>query len=122
MSCDIGSGCRYFFSVISVLYKIESGLSLAEVGNQCLLFQQVLATAFDNQLGGRDFDELLADYMTEEFKKKYKVDAKSNAKAYTRLTQECERLKKLMSANVQPIPLNIECFMDDKDVHGALDR
>uniref|UniRef100_A0A0B6ZQN1 Uncharacterized protein n=1 Tax=Arion vulgaris TaxID=1028688 RepID=A0A0B6ZQN1_9EUPU len=83
---------------------------------------KVLATSFDNHLGGRDFDDILADYMTDEFKKKYKVDAKSNPKAYTRLVQECERLKKLMSANVQPIPLSIECFMDDKDVHGSLDR
>ncbi|CAG5129903.1 unnamed protein product, partial [Candidula unifasciata] len=83
---------------------------------------KVLATSFDSQLGGREFDELLADYMAEEFKKKYKVDAASNPKAYTRLLQECERLKKLMSANIQPIPLNIECFMDDKDVHGAVDR
>ncbi|CAL1530890.1 unnamed protein product [Lymnaea stagnalis] len=83
---------------------------------------KVLATSYDAQLGGKDLDELIVDYMTEEFKKSYKVDPKSNAKAYIRLTQECEKLKKLMSANVQPIPLNIECFMDDKDVHGSMDR
>ncbi|XP_005102694.1 heat shock 70 kDa protein 4 [Aplysia californica] len=83
---------------------------------------KVLATSFDYQLGGRDFDELLASHMTEEFKKKYKVDAKTRPKAYIRLTQECEKLKKLMSANVQPIPLNIECFMDDKDVTASMDR
>ncbi|XP_059174852.1 heat shock 70 kDa protein 4-like [Physella acuta] len=83
---------------------------------------KVLATSFDHAVGGKDLDELIVDYMSEEFKKKYKVDPKSKAKAYIRLTQECEKLKKLMSANVQPIPLNIECFMDDKDVHGSMDR
>ena len=35
---------------------------------------------------------------------------------------ECEKLKKLMSANSTPIPLNIECFMDDKDVRGKMKR
>ena len=35
---------------------------------------------------------------------------------------ECEKMKKLMSANSTPIPLNIECFMDDKDVQGKLKR
>ena len=60
--------------------------------------------------------------MTEHFKKTYKVDAKTKPKAYIRLTQECEKLKKLMSANIQPIPLSIECFMDDKDVKGVMKR
>ncbi|KAK0043028.1 heat shock 70 kDa protein 4 [Biomphalaria pfeifferi] len=83
---------------------------------------KVLATAFDNQLGGRDLDELIVNYMCEEFKKHYKIDPKTKAKAYIRLAQECEKLKKLMSANVQPIPLNIECFMEDKDVHSSMDR
>lgn len=87
-----------------------------------MFLTQVLATSFDHTVGGKDLDELIVDYMSEEFKKKYKVDPKSKAKAYIRLTQECEKLKKLMSANVQPIPLNIECFMDDKDVHGSMDR
>ncbi|GFR98876.1 heat shock protein 105 kDa [Elysia marginata] len=82
---------------------------------------KMLATAFD-RIGGRDFDELIVNHMIEEFKKKYKVDASSKPKAYIRLTQECEKLRKLMSANVQPIPLNIECFMDDKDVHASMKR
>ncbi|RUS79272.1 hypothetical protein EGW08_012959 [Elysia chlorotica] len=82
---------------------------------------KMLATAHDH-IGGRDFDELIVNHMIEEFKKKYKVDASSKPKAYIRLTQECEKLRKLMSANVQPIPLNIECFLDDKDVHASMKR
>ena len=81
----------------------------------------MLATAYDH-VGGRDLDELIVNHMTEEFKKKYKVDASSKPKAYIRLTQECEKLRKLMSANIQPIPLNIECFMEDKDVHSSMKR
>ncbi len=52
----------------------------------------------------------------------FQVDAHKNPKAYVRLTTECEKLKKLMSANSTAIPLNIECFMDDKDVSGKMKR
>ena len=85
-------------------------------------FSQVLATNFDPCLGGRDFDKVLSDHFSQEFKERYKVDASKNMKARLRLETECEKLKKLMSANTQAIPVNIECFMDDKDVTGRMDR
>jgi len=33
-----------------------------------------------------------------------------------------KKAKKLMSSNVQPIPISLECFIDDKDVHGKIQR
>ncbi|TSQ35285.1 Heat shock 70 kDa protein 4 [Bagarius yarrelli] len=83
---------------------------------------KVLATAFDAQLGGKDFDEVLVNHFCEEFGKKYKLDVKSRPRALVRLFQECEKLKKLMSANSSDLPLNIECFMNDIDVSGHLNR
>ncbi|KAK3099409.1 hypothetical protein FSP39_004026 [Pinctada imbricata] len=83
---------------------------------------KVLAVASDLNLGGRDFDKVLVDYFANDFKTRYKVDAKSKIKPLVRLAQECEKLKKLMSANSTTIPLNIECFMEDKDVTGKMDR
>ncbi|MBN3271931.1 HSP74 protein, partial [Polyodon spathula] len=83
---------------------------------------KVLATAFDPHLGGKDFDEVLVDHFCVEFGKKYKLDVKSKIKALLRLYQECEKLKKLMSANSSDLPLNIECFMNDIDVSGKLNR
>ncbi|NXD25499.1 HSP74 protein, partial [Spelaeornis formosus] len=83
---------------------------------------QVLATAFDTTLGGRKFDEVLVEYFCEEFGKKYKLDIKSKIRALLRLYQECERLKKLMSANASDLPMNIECFMNDIDVSGTMNR
>lgn len=82
----------------------------------------MLATAYDTALGGRDIDLTIASHFTEAFKQRYKVDAKSKPKPFVRLLQECEKLKKLMSANSTKIPLNIECFMDDKDVTGDMTR
>ncbi|XP_038648337.1 heat shock 70 kDa protein 4L isoform X2 [Scyliorhinus canicula] len=83
---------------------------------------KVLGTAFDPYLGGRNFDEILVDHFCEEFKTKYKLNVKSNGRALLRLHQECEKLKKLMSANASDLPMNIECFMNDIDVSGRMNR
>ncbi|XP_061690581.1 heat shock 70 kDa protein 4b [Syngnathoides biaculeatus] len=83
---------------------------------------KVLATACDPELGGKDFDEVLVKYFCEEFGKKYKLDVKSKPRALVRLYMECEKLKKLMSANSSDLPLNIECFMNEIDVTGKLNR
>ncbi|XP_076024415.1 heat shock 70 kDa protein 4a [Genypterus blacodes] len=83
---------------------------------------KILATAFDSELGGKDFDEVLVNHFCEEFGKKYKLDVRSKPRALVRLYQECEKLKKLMSANSSDLPLNIECFMNDIDVTGKLNR
>uniref|UniRef100_A0A3Q3E5G8 Heat shock protein 4 like n=1 Tax=Labrus bergylta TaxID=56723 RepID=A0A3Q3E5G8_9LABR len=83
---------------------------------------KVLATAFDPYLGGRNFDEALVDYFCEEFKVKYKLNVRENPRALLRLHQECEKLKKLMSANSSDLPLNIECFMNDIDVTSRMNR
>uniref|UniRef100_A0A3P9H8I6 Heat shock 70 kDa protein 4-like n=1 Tax=Oryzias latipes TaxID=8090 RepID=A0A3P9H8I6_ORYLA len=83
---------------------------------------KILATAFDSDLGGKDFDDILANHFCEEFAKKYKLDVRSKPRALVRLYQECEKLKKLMSANSSDLPLNIECFMNDIDVSSKLNR
>lgn len=83
---------------------------------------KVLGTAFDPFLGGRNFDGKLVDYFCAEIKAKYKLDPKSKVRALLRLYQECEKLKKLMSSNSTDIPLNIECFMNDTDVSGKMNR
>ncbi|CAJ0954227.1 unnamed protein product [Ranitomeya imitator] len=83
---------------------------------------KVLATAFDPVVGGRKFDDVLVNYFCEEFGKKYKLDIKSKIRPLLRLAQECEKLKKLMSANASELPLNIECFMNDIDVSGSMNR
>lgn len=65
---------------------------------------------------------MLVKYFCEEFAQKYKLDVRSKPRALVRLYQECEKLKKLMSANSSDLPLNIECFMNDIDVSSKLNR
>lgn len=103
---------------------VDMGHSSLQVSACAFLKGQlkVLATVADPDLGGRNFDEVLRDHFIVEFKKKYKLDVASNLKAGIRLIRECEKLKKLMSANSQDIPMNIECLMEDTDVTGKMKR
>ncbi|KAI8050255.1 heat shock protein 70 family [Syncephalis plumigaleata] len=81
----------------------------------------VKGTAFDIHLGGRYFDEVLCDHLSEQFKEKYKIDVKSNKKALLRLRTACEKLKKVLSANSKA-PLNVENIMEDRDVNAMVER
>ncbi|XP_059622200.1 heat shock 70 kDa protein 4 isoform X2 [Phlebotomus argentipes] len=81
-----------------------------------------MVTSACEQIGGRDFDEILANHFSEEFISKYKIDPRTNARAYLRLLAEVEKLKKQMSANSTLLPFNIECFMNDIDVSSKLQR
>lgn len=81
----------------------------------------VKSTAYDPNLGGRNFDEVLVNHFVEEFKGKYKIDVASNGKALHRLRMAVEKVKKILSANAVTM-LNVECIMDDKDVSANVDR
>ena len=83
---------------------------------------KMLASAADSQLGGRDVDSILAEHFCKEFQSRYNIDAHTNPRAYLRLLAEVEKLKKQMSANSTNLPLNIECFMEEKDVRGDMKR
>ncbi|CAL5408372.1 unnamed protein product [Camellia sinensis] len=82
---------------------------------------KILSHAFDCNLGGRDFDEVLFRYFAAQFKEQYNIDVYSNTRASVRLRAACEKLKKVLSANPEA-PLNIECLMDEKDVKGYIKR
>lgn len=81
----------------------------------------VKSTAYDRHFGGRDFDKALVDHFAAEFKEKYKIDVKKNGKAVVRIQAAAEKLKKILSANLQA-PLNIESLMNDVDVSTTLTR
>lgn len=83
---------------------------------------KILGCTWNRTLGGRDFDNVLVKHFVQEFNEKYKLNIMSNKRAVMRLMQECEKLKKQMSANSVDLPLNIECFMEDKDVTGRMKR
>ncbi|KAA0054835.1 hypothetical protein IC582_008464 [Cucumis melo] len=82
---------------------------------------RIMSQTYDRDLGGRDFDEVLFSHFVAEFKKNYDIDVNLNVKASIRLRAACEKLKKVLSANLEAV-LNIECLMDEKDVKGFIKR
>ncbi|CAL8093237.1 unnamed protein product [Calicophoron daubneyi] len=83
---------------------------------------KVLATASDPCLGGRDFDYVIFQKLSEEFEAKYHMKIVDSPKATVRLLQECEKLKKNMSANTQELPINIDCLLNDRDLCSKMKR
>jgi heat shock protein 4 len=81
----------------------------------------VLSVATDRHLGGEDFTRAIAEHFAAEWKEKHGIDAHTNKKAWFRLMTAAEKTKKVLSSNPQA-PIAIECFMDDIDVKGMMER
>ena len=80
------------------------------------------ACTFDRGCGGHSFDVKLANFFADEFKEKSKLDARSIPRVFLKLMTEAEKIKKQMSANTNSLPLNIECFMEERDLACRADR
>lgn len=70
-------------------------VSVIEIGGGVI---EVLATSGDNHLGGDDFDERIAKYMIDEFKRRERIDLSKDCMAVQRIREEAERVKKELSA------------------------
>ncbi|MDG1498397.1 MAG: molecular chaperone DnaK [Planctomycetota bacterium] len=88
------------------VYDLGGGtfdVSILEIGDGIF---EVLATNGDTHLGGDDFDEVLINWVADEFKKDNGVDIRSDAMALQRLKEACEKAKcELSSANSTDINL-----------------
>ena len=61
---------------------------------------EVLSTAGDNVLGGDDFDNVVVDWLVDQFKKDNGVDLRSDKMAMQRLKESAEKAKKDLSSMV----------------------
>lgn len=62
---------------------------------------EVLSTAGDNKLGGDDFDNIIVDWMVDQFKKENGVDLRSDRMALQRMKETAEKAKKDLSGLMQ---------------------
>ncbi|MDR6225064.1 molecular chaperone DnaK [Desmospora profundinema] len=69
-------------------------VSILELGDG--LFE-VKATSGDNKLGGDDFDQVVIDYLVQEFKKEHGIDISHDKMAMQRLKDAAEKAKKDLS-------------------------
>ena len=70
-------------------------VSVLEVGDGVF---EVISTNGDTHLGGDDFDEVLIDYVADEFKKEKGIDLRKDPMALQRLKEAGEKAKKELSA------------------------
>ena len=82
---------------------------------------EVRATAGDTHLGGEDFDNLVVDWCVEEFRKKSKIDIRSNPRALRRLRTSCERAKRNLSSASQST-IEVDSLSDGQDFSVTITR
>jgi molecular chaperone DnaK len=80
-----------------LVYDLGGGtfdVSILELGDGVF---EVKATSGDNRLGGDDFDQLVIDYLVNEFKKEHSLDLSKDKAAVQRLKDAAEKAKKELS-------------------------
>lgn len=85
--------------------------------NQCL----ILSSTSDAYTGGLDLDNILADYFAARFMEKSRLNIKTNERAWQRIMDGVEKVKKTLNENEQA-SLNIECILEDRDLNDSITR
>ena len=111
---------------------IPTAVVLIDIGYTCYTVSivqfvaksmRVLATVSDRTLGGRDFDDVIVEYLIEQFQKKTKHDIRGNTKAILKLQAAAEKAKKTLSPDgVTEANVSVECVYDDIDLSVILTR
>ena len=81
------------------VYDLGGGtvdVSIIEIGDGVI---EVLSTAGDNRLGGDDFDNVITQYMLDDFKAKEGVDLSTDKMAMQRFKEAAEKAKKELSSS-----------------------
>src|SRR3954452_3853359 len=87
-------------------------ISVLDVGDDGVF--QVLSTNGDTHLGGDDFDQVLMDYIADEFKKESGVDLRKDPMAMQRLKAAAEQAKKDLSSQTN-VDINLPFITIDAD-------
>ncbi|MEK7617004.1 MAG: molecular chaperone DnaK [Patescibacteria group bacterium] len=83
------------------VYDLGGGtfdISVLELGDGVI---EVKSTNGDTHLGGDDFDQLILDWLADEFKKEQGVDLKSDKQALQRLRDAAEKAKIELSSSME---------------------
>ncbi len=82
-----------------LVYDLGGGtfdVSILELGDGVF---EVLATNGDTHLGGDDFDDVILNYLADEFAKEHGVDLRKDKMALQRLKEAAEKAKKELSSS-----------------------
>lgn len=97
-----------------VVFDLGGGtfdVSVLELGDGVF---EVMSTNGDTHLGGEDFDNILVNYLVNEFKKDSGIDIKGDAAAMQRVKDEAEKAKKELSSSTST-DINLPFLSADAD-------
>ena len=86
-------------------------VSILELGDGVF---EVKSTNGDTHLGGEDFDNIIVNYLLDEFKKESGIDIKDDAAAMQRVKDEAEKAKKELSSAMST-DINLPFLTADED-------
>ncbi len=86
-------------------------VSIMDIGDGVF---EVLSTNGDTHLGGEDFDNIIVNYLVDEFKKESGIDIKGDAAAMQRVKDEAEKAKKELSSSTST-DINLPFLSADAD-------
>ncbi len=80
---------------------------------------EVLSTAGDTRLGGDDFDNVIIDWLADNFRREHGIDLKADNMTLQRLKDAAEKAKKDLSGMVE-VEISLPFIAMAKDGSGAL--
>ena len=86
-------------------------VSILELGDGVF---EVMSTNGDTHLGGEDFDNILVNFLVDEFKKESGIDITNDAAAMQRVKDEAEKAKKELSSSTST-DINLPFLSADAD-------
>lgn len=84
-------------------------------------FFEVRAVNGNAHCGGEDIDNNMVNFLSTEFKRKFKKDITANSKAMRRLRTACERAKRTLSSQVQA-SIEVDSLFDGQDFYISMTR
>ncbi len=97
-----------------VVFDLGGGtfdVSILELGDGVF---EVKSTNGDTHLGGEDFDNIIVNYLLDEFKKESGIDIRDDAAAMQRIKDEAEKAKKELSSATST-DINLPFLTADED-------
>ncbi|MBQ2660459.1 molecular chaperone DnaK [Candidatus Saccharibacteria bacterium] len=97
-----------------VVFDLGGGtfdVSILELGDGVF---EVMSTNGDTHLGGEDFDNIIVNFLVDEFKKDSGIDIRNDAAAMQRVKDEAEKAKKELSSSTST-DINLPFLSADAD-------
>ena len=97
-----------------VVFDLGGGtfdVSILELGDGVF---EVMSTNGDTHLGGEDFDNIIVNFLVDEFKKESGIDIRGDAAAMQRVKDEAEKAKKELSSSTST-DINLPFLSADAD-------